>query len=264
MPKRYPSDHKREALDLLEMHDYKVSIVRSLTGIPASTLYLWRDQVFQKNPDLIGRKNIAIPKRFLQKPKSYSDTHPCNTENDQSDQGLDELICVSGSAAGEPANADSCEDTVFLKHEERLNLLINSGDAGAMSEPHSPNAGPVAGVPGKTYPYPLEDDEEANSDLEDFRKIRDILMDHAHKLAKNLNPDDPDINRRSLALSRILDRVHQLDIMIPDLNPEKVLRIEYVYEGMVHNKPPGIAESSQYDAFVKWQRDQLQKNVPNA
>ena len=87
-------------------------------------------------------------------------------------------------------------------------------------------------------------------------------MDHAQKLAKNLNPDDPDINRRSLALSRILDRVHQLDIMLPDLKPEQVLRIEYTYEGLVHNTPPGIAESSQYNAFIEWQRDQRQKDDP--
>ena len=161
MPKRYPSDQKREALDLLKIHDYKVSIVQSLTGIPASTLYNWRDQVFQKNPDLIGRKNIAIPKKSLQKPKSSSDEAACEPEYDHVDPGLDELIGASNSAPGEPANLDSGEETVLLGHEERLDRLINSGDAGAMPDLHLPHAEPVAGVPGKTYPYPLEDDDEA-------------------------------------------------------------------------------------------------------
>ena len=63
-------------------------------------------------------------------------------------------------------------------------------------------------------------------------------MRHAQNLAANLKPDDPDINRRSLALSRILDRIHQLDNMLPDLMPEQVLRYEFVYDGMVHDKEP--------------------------
>ncbi len=96
-----------------------------------------------------------------------------------------------------------------------------------------------AGISGRTYPYPLEDDEaDADENLDDFRRLRSVLMQHAQNLAADLNPDDPDINRRSLALSRILDRIHQLDAMLPDLLPEQILRHEFVYDGMVHDKPP--------------------------
>ena len=63
-------------------------------------------------------------------------------------------------------------------------------------------------------------------------------MNHAQQLAVNLNPDDPDINRRTLALSRILDRVHQLDLLLPSLNPERVMRHEFVYDDLVHNIAP--------------------------
>lgn len=105
-------------------------------------------------------------------------------------------------------------------------------------DPPPPNE-PSAGVPGRTYPYPPEDDEsDAEQNLEDFRRVRDILMNHAQQLAENLKPDDPDINRRSLALSRILDRIHQLDDMLPSLIPEQVMRWEFVYDGMVHDRPP--------------------------
>ena len=114
-------------------------------------------------------------------------------------------------------------------------------DDPAPPPPESPPADDdFAGAPGKTYPYPLEDDEAATeNNFEDFRKVRDILMNHAQQLAVNLQPDDPDINRRSLALSRILDQVHQLDKILPDLNPDQqVVRHEFVYGGMVHNVPP--------------------------
>ena len=101
-----------------------------------------------------------------------------------------------------------------------------------------PAAEPKAGVPGLSYPYLLDDDDEPADNYGDFRKVRDILMKHAKYLATNLKPDEPDINRRSLALARILDRVRQLDAMLPSLMPEQVLRHEFVYDGMVHDKPP--------------------------
>ncbi|MCE2473129.1 MAG: hypothetical protein J4G18_14820, partial [Anaerolineae bacterium] len=108
------------------------------------------------------------------------------------------------------------------------------------------------GVPGKSYPYPLEEDEEdSESDFEDFRKVRDILMKHAHRLAANLRPDDPDINRRSLALSRVLDQIYQLDEMLPDLNPEKVIRFEYTYNGSVYNVPPWSDDELKYMNKIK-------------
>ncbi len=97
---------------------------------------------------------------------------------------------------------------------------------------------PAESATAKTYPYPLENDDDAANDYDDFRKVQEILIGHAQQLAVNVKPDDPDINRRSLALSHILDRIHQLDAMLPSLIPEQVMCWEFVYDGMVHNKPP--------------------------
>ncbi len=106
------------------------------------------------------------------------------------------------------------------------------------AEPDPPPAEPKAGIPGLSYPYLLEDDDQPADSHTDFRKVRDILMAHVKYMADNLKPDEPDINRRSLALGRIIDRVKQLDEMLPSLMPEQVIRWEFVYDGMVHDKPP--------------------------
>lgn len=116
--------------------------------------------------------------------------------------------------------------------------IRKNADPSPPPEPAPPAAEPKAGVPGKSYPYLLEDDDQPADNYTDFRKVRDTLMKHTKYLAENLKPDEPDINRRSLALGRILDRVKQLDAMLPSLMPEQVIRFEYVYDGMVHDKPP--------------------------
>ncbi len=105
--------------------------------------------------------------------------------------------------------------------------------------------------PLQTYLYPLEEDQDPNSRFEEFRELRDMLLDHARDLAVHLKPTDPDINLRSLALARILDRVQQLDELLPDLNPETVMRFEYVYDGMVHNVPPWEGTIKDQDEYRK-------------
>ena len=42
----------------------------------------------------------------------------------------------------------------------------------------------------------------------------------------------------NLFVSRLLDRVQQLESMLPDLNPERIIRFQYVYGGSVHDVPP--------------------------
>ncbi len=225
MPKRYPPDRKREALELLELHNHNVPIIHELTGIPSSTLYRWRRQEFSKNPDLMRQKNIAIIDNSSHKTES-----------------------PSSSLDSTPQPSDEDEPVISQPSQEL-------DDSNTPSSPWTPPKETPVGVPGKTYPYPLEEEEESQDNYEDFRKVRDILMDHAHQLAANLKPDDPDINRRSLALSRILDRVHQLDDMLPDLNPEKVLRFEYVYDGQVHNIAPWERTEGYLEDELKWVRE---------
>lgn len=65
---------------------------------------------------------------------------------------------------------------------------------------------------------PSEDDRQDNStasDYADFSYIRDQLMQYARHMAADLRPDDADSNRRTLALSRILDRIRLLDQILP-------------------------------------------------
>ena len=115
------------------------------------------------------------------------------------------------------------------------------------------------GVPGKIYPYPLEDEDHETNDFEAFKKVRDILMRHAHTLAASLQPDDPDINRRSLALARILEQVHQLDKMLPDLNPEMVIRHEYVIDDEVFDLPPWADAELRFIGRIKYLEGQLEQ-----
>ena len=248
MPNRYTPTQKQEALRLLALHNDNVPIVHQLTGIPRSTLYYWRDQELSNKNASIGQKNIPSPIGAVQQaesspPPDYPDA---------------ELI-QDGDMTYHRLPTDQV--VAKLSDEEREQLKENNvpdppDDSKTPTSTWTPPQRPPVGVPGKTYPYPLEEDEETQNNFDDFRKVRDILMDHAHQLATNLKPDDPDINRRSLALSRILDRVHQLDEMLPDLNPESVLRFEYVYDGQVHNIAPWEASEEYLEKQLKWVREQ--------
>ena len=248
MPSRYTNAQKQEALRLLAVHQYNVPIVHQLTGIPRSTLYYWRDQELSNKNVSIGQKNIPSPIGAVQ--QADSSPPPDHPEAELIQDGDAEYYRLpTGQVVGN------------LSDEEREQLKENNvpdppDDSKTPTSTWTPPQRPPVGVPGKTYPYPLEEDEETQNSFDDFRKVRDILMDHAHQLATNLKPDDPDINRRSLALSRILDRVHQLDEMLPDLNPESVLRFEYVYDGQVHNIAPWEASEEYLEKQLKWVREQ--------
>ena len=260
MPKAYPPDQKQEALRLLAIHNDNVSIVHNLTKIPRSTLYYWRSQEPSCETDTIGQKNIPSPIESVEQTESPPPSiHPDITI--MRNGGLTYYRLPDGQVLSKlPArflqrplqNADG-EDASFQWHEE-----LPDPDSEAAARHKDRHLSLIEGVPGKSYPYPLEEEEEeSQSDFEDFRKVREILMNHAQRLAANLKPDEPDINRRSLALSRILDSIAQLDEMLPDLNPERLIRFEYVYNGSVHNVPPWADDDLKYMNKIKDLEKQL-------
>lgn len=71
----------------------------------------------------------------------------------------------------------------------------------------------------KTIPTAAADrqsEPKSTNDHDDFVYIRQQLMNYARDMAANLQPDQPDSNRRTLALSRILDRIDKLDRILPE------------------------------------------------
>ncbi len=69
--------------------------------------------------------------------------------------------------------------------------------------------------------HPEQQDEAAATDRDNFVYIRQQLMKYARDLASNLQPDQTDINRQTLALSRILDRIDKLDRILPEKAKEE-------------------------------------------
>ncbi|MCY4070253.1 MAG: hypothetical protein OXG60_03035 [Chloroflexi bacterium] len=62
-----------------------------------------------------------------------------------------------------------------------------------------------------------ETDNPANTELDDFTYIRDQLLQYARQMAGDLRPSATDSNLRTLALSRVLDRIHWLNQVIPSI-----------------------------------------------
>ena len=222
MPSRYTTAQRQESLRLLAIHNDNVPIVEQLTGISRSTLYHWRRQELSSKTDCIEQKKFPCPNGLVQQTEP---PHPDATLMQDGDFQYWRL--PDGRVVADFTD----EERESFKH-------LRGPDLPDAPPTDPPPAEPKAGIPGLSYPYPLEDDDEPADNYGDFRKVRDTLMQHAKYLAENLKPDEPDINRRSLALGRILDRVKQLDEMLPSLMPEQVIRWEFVYDGMVHNKPP--------------------------
>ena len=256
MPSHYTPTQKQEALRLLAFHNDNVPIVEQLTGIPRPTLYRWRKQELSQNDAQMRQKNIRSIDNHLHKTKPPPTDHPDAELIQDGDQQYWRL--------------PTGEVFAHLSDEERASLahLREADDPDPPPVPDAPPAEPKAGVPGLSYPYLLEDDDEPTDNYGDFRNVRDILMKHAKYLAKNLKPDEPDINRRSLALARILDRVRQLDAMLPSLMPEQVLRHEFVYDGMVHDKLPWQRTEedllAQLEIVREIKADEARRNTKNA
>lgn len=88
-----------------------------------------------------------------------------------------------------------------------------------------------------------EELSDADRDFEDFTYIREKLMKCARAMAADLESNQPDSNRRSLALSRILDRIQWLDEILSDRIPESVVRFEYTSDGEQLPAPPWAMDS---------------------
>lgn len=204
MPKKYPKETKIDALVQLSMLD-DINAVHQITGIPKRTLRSWREQIRNKSNRVSAEKSLPMATKNVQTPPDGNKT------DDDGNKG----------------------EKHGIKTDNDGNKQLESGNKNA------PNGDHFVPPAEKTYPYPLEEDDDENSnDYESFKKIRDRLMQHAQTLADDLLNNPENVNLQTLALARILDRIMQLDELIPNHNPERVIRFEYVYEGSVHNVPP--------------------------
>ena len=79
-----------------------------------------------------------------------------------------------------------------------------------------------------------------NPEDNEFFRLREILMEHVFSLSMAISDEEDatTLSIRSLAISRLLDRIIKLDDFIPSTFKEKTVRFEYVYDGSVHNAPP--------------------------
>ena len=92
----------------------------------------------------------------------------------------------------------------------------------------------------------LTDPDKARGDLQKLYYIRERLLIFARDLARGLDADDPDINRRTMALSRTLERIRWLDENLYDSEDEGAPseqalppnRIAFVYEEQAGEYPP--------------------------
>lgn len=192
MPKKYSELQKRDAMDLLDIHD-DITVVHHRTGIPRRTLRHWRAKLRRKQKRLIAEKHIASA-----------------TKRQQTD------------------------DNIPLIREEAP--LLPAADT-------------------KLAPANLDpvESEETNDDLENLRHIRAKLMIFALRLADDLDPDDPDVNLRTLSLTRILDRIYWLDHNLDDgqddesAEAELPNRMRCIETGEIFEQDPWLSTSAETD-----------------
>ena len=94
------------------------------------------------------------------------------------------------------------------------------------------------------------DEQAIASDYENLAHIRGKLMNYARQMADELSPDQPDASRRTLALSRVLDRIQMLDKTLPELQPKKRAPWQDAYEALLElnfHSVPGSASISPYE-----------------
>lgn len=97
----------------------------------------------------------------------------------------------------------------------------------------------------------LESDESDPADpgesFAQFAQLRQILMQHLMTLSTDLLVGDGHINQRTIAITRLLDRVLQLDQVLPDRNPQQVIRFEFISDGKITDQPPWLLEEPSDD-----------------
>lgn len=213
MPKKYPQQQKLDALMYLAMHN-NINTTHQLTGIPTRTLRRWRAELEQQNNPVSSEKTLSSDTKQSQ-----------NTRNGHKHS-------ESGQKTQKRSHNPTINSVSSHNHDIKNDEIPENGHKRGTDNIDD-------GLPDKTYPYPIEEDQHANTDqFEDFKNLRDKLMQHAQKLAGDLTTHDENINLRTLALARILDRIMQLDAIIPQMNPNQVIRFEFLYDGSVHNVPP--------------------------
>ncbi len=106
--------------------------------------------------------------------------------------------------------------------------------------------------------------------LAQFAQIRANLMQHATTLSNNLALGDDHVNQRVHALTRLLDRVLDLDELLGDQQPQQEINFGYEYGDQIFDKPPwdqfdmstkegymAYAEFYLKDSLRSWNRLQL-------
>ena len=91
---------------------------------------------------------------------------------------------------------------------------------GQMAEKHfppAPSPRPIAPASLDDSASAVQAPADSASDFDTFTFIRQQLRNYARDMSLILNPEDPNSNRRTLALSRILDKIQRLDEALPSL-----------------------------------------------
>lgn len=220
MPKKYPKETKLDALvELSVLKD--INAVHQITGIPKRTLRRWRAEMQNKQSRFMSEKSFPADIKRTQNTENGHKIPDYGHKTDQHGHKITDLGHKTDNLGHKITDHGHKTDQPGHKITDDADTIVQSDS----SE--------------KTYPYPLEEDELTNTDnYESFKHIRDRLMQHAQTLADDLLENPENVNLRSLALTRILDRIMQLDELIPRHSPEQVIRFEYVYDGWVHDVPP--------------------------
>ena len=237
MPKKHSSFSKRDALELLE-HGFPIEIVHQRSGIPARTLYRWNKKLEKKRQRQLAKK---VSDLMAISPHSANPRHKTPNSNKKPTRNQQETNRL-------------CHKTSDLRHK--------TDDSRQIDDDICHNAlAAAAAVPisDLTEPHVID------SHLDDLNYIRAQLMKVARDLASNLDSSGPDINTRSLALSRVLDRVQWLDQLLDTPDPEP----EPAAEPAPHNfpgwlRPPPVrtpeeiaAEEAEIARRRVWARSQL-------
>ncbi len=147
-------------------------------------------------------------------------------------------------------NATLSEKSISLSDKRTMSdkYLTNQQQSGNFTPTSDPSMQPPA-----TAKPASKDPDKVNEDFQTLLYIRDQLLNFASRLAADLEPDDPDVNLRTISLARTLDRVYWLDQTLYDGEDEAdesektapPNRIKYVYEGQANEHPPWHSASEE-------------------
>jgi len=162
----------------------------------------------------------------------------------QKEDALRQLAVNKGNVALTSIQTGVSERTI-QRWQQRLRLE----NAGAkplpapLSAPPPPkeNTPPPSPPPKNDPPQPETDDDQSlrEQTCNELRSLRNQLMRHIFNITADLSQDDDLFNHRTVAITRLLDRVMKLDAQLNELHPqETILRVVYTYpDGSVHSIP---------------------------